>query len=246
MSRKKSSDENKFAVLLKGLVKGSSAQFDDPDLIDVEAEDVEDYAALPPAKAHMLPPGAAPKKRGRNKAIAPPAASESNAEIPLESTSSIESTPKNRTELKPKSESQPATQLETQPPVIEPEATEPEAEEITVKLPEKPSIEKLKPRPWGKSRLEATPAYDEDGNRKKGRPAKGKRSDGDWAGRTYYVRYTTDTKLEKALWKLRRAGLDVDKSDLTDALLNAWAQVELGEVEDGGFSTLIERGRDRD
>jgi hypothetical protein len=269
MSRKQSSDENKFAVLLKGLVKGSSAQFDDPDLIDVEAEDVEDYAALPPAKARMLPPGAAPKKRGRNKAITPPEVTESNPEALLETQLEVEAAVEVevKAELEVKTvigtgveaelqvEAEPQAEIEAgsrpQLEVTEPEEVTgleevTELEEVTVKQPEKPPIEKLKPRPWGKSKLEVAPVYDEEGNRKKGRPAKGKRSDGDWAGRTYYVRYTTDTKLEKALWKLRREGLDVDKSDLTDALLNAWAQVELGEVEDSGFKDLIDRVIDRD
>jgi hypothetical protein len=67
---------------------------------------------------------------------------------------------------------------------------------------------------------------------KRGRPATGKRSSVDWYGRTFYIRKSTDRVLEDALWKLKRAGIDMDKSELADALLEHWAEVMLGDRED--------------
>lgn len=80
--------------------------------------------------------------------------------------------------------------------------------------------------------------------RKRGRPANGKRSDPEWIGRTYYVRKQTDVKLEDAIRKLRRSGIDVDKSQLVDALLYAWAAVELGEAADFELGDVLERPQD--
>lgn len=77
--------------------------------------------------------------------------------------------------------------------------------------------------------------------RKRGRPANGKRSDPEWIGRTFYVRKQTDIKLEDAIRKLRRASIDVDKSQLVDALLYAWAAVELGEADDLELSDILEK-----
>lgn len=85
------------------------------------------------------------------------------------------------------------------------------------------------------SNNEATP------RRKRGRPATGKRSNPGWYGRTFYIRKHTDELLEEALFKLRRSGIDLDKSQLVDALLNAWAQVELEKVEDFQIGEILEK-----
>ncbi|XHX75695.1 MAG: hypothetical protein RBJ76_00090 (plasmid) [Stenomitos frigidus ULC029] len=65
--------------------------------------------------------------------------------------------------------------------------------------------------------------------KKRGRPATGKRSDDDWIGRTYYVKRETDLDIEDELLKLKRRGIDVDKSELVDLLLGAWVRWQQGE-----------------
>lgn len=77
--------------------------------------------------------------------------------------------------------------------------------------------------------------------RKRGRPANGKRSDPGWFGRTFYIRRDTDERLEQALYTLKRSGFEVDKSQLADALLNAWAAVELGQADDFLISAILEK-----
>jgi len=72
--------------------------------------------------------------------------------------------------------------------------------------------------------------------KKRGRPAVGKRSNPDWIGRTCYVRRETDLDVAAELLELKRQGLDVDKSDLVDALLVAWVKWRNGEnIEDRLF-----------
>ena len=65
--------------------------------------------------------------------------------------------------------------------------------------------------------------------RKRGRPATGKRSDDGWIGRTYYVKRETDLDVEEELLKLRRQGIEVDKSELVEFLMNAWVKWRQGE-----------------
>jgi hypothetical protein len=77
--------------------------------------------------------------------------------------------------------------------------------------------------------------------RKRGRPANGKRSNPGWFGRTFYIRKDTDERLEQALYTLKRSGFEVDKSQLADALLNAWAAVELGQSDDFPISAILEK-----
>jgi hypothetical protein len=69
----------------------------------------------------------------------------------------------------------------------------------------------------------------EELNKKRGRPATGKRSDPDWIGRTYYVRKENDFDVEDELVKLKRAGINLDKSELVDFLLAAWVKWRNGE-----------------
>jgi hypothetical protein len=66
-------------------------------------------------------------------------------------------------------------------------------------------------------------------SRKRGRPATGKRSDDAWIGRTYYVKRETDLDVEEELLKLRRQGIDIDKSELVDFLMGAWVKWQQGE-----------------
>ena len=84
----------------------------------------------------------------------------------------------------------------------------------------KPTPEEKPPEP------EVTP---EEPTKKRGRPATGKRSDPDWIGRTYYIRKETDFDVEDELVKLKRAGINLDKSELVDFLLAAWVQWRNGE-----------------
>jgi hypothetical protein len=65
-------------------------------------------------------------------------------------------------------------------------------------------------------------------SRKRGRPATGKRSDSDWIGRTYYVRRETDLDAEEIILKLKRQGIELDKSELVDGLLAAWVSWHKG------------------
>ncbi len=65
--------------------------------------------------------------------------------------------------------------------------------------------------------------------RKRGRPATGKRSDDAWIGRTYYVKRETDLDVEEELLKLRRQGIEVDKSELVEKLMAAWVKRQQGE-----------------
>ena len=68
-----------------------------------------------------------------------------------------------------------------------------------------------------------------ESTKKRGRPATGKRSDPDWIGRTYYIRKETDLDIEDELIKLKRAGINLDKSSLVDFLLAAWVKWRKGE-----------------
>ncbi|NJP22154.1 MAG: hypothetical protein HC763_27605 [Hydrococcus sp. CRU_1_1] len=65
--------------------------------------------------------------------------------------------------------------------------------------------------------------------RRRGRPATGKRSDPSWIGRTYYIRLETDLDVEDELLKLKRSGVELDKSELVESLLAAWVKWRHGE-----------------
>jgi hypothetical protein len=82
--------------------------------------------------------------------------------------------------------------------------------------------------------------------KKRGRPATGKRSDPQWYGRTFYIRKSTDVIVERVLYDLKRRGVDLDKSDLTDALLAGWAAVYLGAQDDFLISDILKYLPDRD
>lgn len=65
--------------------------------------------------------------------------------------------------------------------------------------------------------------------KRRGRPSTGKRSDPNWIGRTYYIRKETDLDVEDELLKLKRQGIELDKSELVEELLNAWLKWRQGE-----------------
>jgi hypothetical protein len=93
----------------------------------------------------------------------------------------------------------------------------------------------LQPRPKTIARSDDAP------RRGRGRPSGGKRSDPGWQSRTFYIRKGTDDRLERAILKLKHAGIELDKSQLADALLNAWAAVELGEFPDFPIGQMLEK-----
>ena len=66
-------------------------------------------------------------------------------------------------------------------------------------------------------------------SKKRGRPATGKRSDDAWIGRTFYIQRETDLDAETELLNLKRQGIELDKSELVDKLLSAWAKWRQGE-----------------
>jgi hypothetical protein len=101
-----------------------------------------------------------------------------------------------------------------------PAKTEEESKPVSKSNPPEPSPEEKPPEPEITTE-ESTP--------KRGRPATGKRSDPDWIGRTYYVRKETDFDVEDELVKLKRAGINLDKSELVDFLLAAWVRWRNGE-----------------
>lgn len=78
-------------------------------------------------------------------------------------------------------------------------------------------------------------------NRKRGRPATGKRSDPGWIGRTYYVKEETDIDVEMELALLRRQGVEMDKSELVNNLLDAWVKWRKGENSDSLLGEISPR-----
>jgi|GEM_PF-1407872 len=87
-------------------------------------------------------------------------------------------------------------------------------------------------------------AIAEEPTKKRGRPATGKRSDPDWIGRTYYIRKETDFDIEDELVKLKRAGFNLDKSELVDFLLGGWVKWRNGENIDIQISEISPRRKD--
>ncbi|MBW4536535.1 MAG: hypothetical protein KME09_21615 [Pleurocapsa minor HA4230-MV1] len=116
-----------------------------------------------------------------------------------------------------------------------PAKTEEESKPVDKSNPPEPSPEEKLPEPEITTE-ESTP--------KRGRPATGKRSDPDWIGRTYYVRKETDFDVEDELVKLKRAGINLDKSELVDFLLAAWVRWRNGENIDIQMSEISPRRKD--
>jgi hypothetical protein len=80
--------------------------------------------------------------------------------------------------------------------------------------------------------------------KRRGRPATGKRSDPNWIGRTYYIRKETDLDVEEELLQLKRQGIELDKSELVDELLNAWVKWRQGEDSEILLSEISPRRKD--
>jgi hypothetical protein len=116
-----------------------------------------------------------------------------------------------------------------------PAKTEEESKPVDKSNPPEPSPEEKLPEP------EITT---EELNKKRGRPATGKRSDPDWIGRTYYIRKENDFDVEDELVKLKRAGINLDKSELVDFLLAAWVKWRKGENIDIQMSEFSPRRKD--
>ena len=125
--------------------------------------------------------------------------------------------------------------------------TESETKSVPEIKPPKKSKPKAKAKsPAKKTTLKPTPekAIAEEPTKKRGRPATGKRSDPDWIGRTYYIRKETDFDIEDELVKLKRAGINLDKSELVDFLLGAWVKWRNGENIDIQISEISPRRKD--
>lgn len=80
--------------------------------------------------------------------------------------------------------------------------------------------------------------------KRRGRPATGKRSDPNWIGRTYYIRKETDLDVEDELLQLKRQGIELDKSELVDELLNAWVKWRQCEDSEILLSEISPRRKD--
>ncbi len=128
------------------------------------------------------------------------------------------------------------TQAETKP---EPKTKTPAKTKTKAKV--KKSVKKIPQEPTEKQpEGEIVP----EPTKKRGRPATGKRSDPDWIGRTYYIRKATDFDIEDELVKLKRAGINLDKSELVDFLLAAWVKWRKGENIDLQISEISPRQKD--
>ncbi len=65
--------------------------------------------------------------------------------------------------------------------------------------------------------------------KKKGRPPHGKRSNPEWVGRTYYIEKNVDLDVAEQLLRLKRQGINIDKSELVNFLLSEWTKYQQGE-----------------
>jgi hypothetical protein len=219
--KKAESDQNKFRMLMQSIHADESElpvyepddddDFDDDfeiadranssieqaeieaEVIDIEAREIVDPAALPSASTSIDTP-----------AKALPAATDP----PITSNLPITSDPKVALDSKVSPDPKPTHDS-------------------------KPTKSPGRPR-----KLNAKPKNTNNGQR--GRPATGKRSNTDWQGRTFYVRKQTDDVLTSALFKLKRSGIALDKSELVDALLEAWAEITLGDISDFQIGEIVE------
>jgi len=128
----------------------------------------------------------------------------------------------------------PETEIESETKSI-PEVKPPKKTKAKAKT--KTPTKKTTPKPTPEEKPPET-AIAEEPTKKRGRPATGKRSDPDWIGRTYYIRKETDFDIEDELVKLKRAGFNLDKSELVDSLLAAWVQWRNGENIDIQMSEI--------
>lgn len=131
------------------------------------------------------------------------------------------------------------TEIESETNPI-PEAKPPKKTKAKAEKPAK----KTTPKPTSEEKPAEVAIAPEEPTKKRGRPATGKRSDPDWIGRTYYIRKETDFDVEDELVKLKRAGFNLDKSELVDFLLAAWVQWRNGENIDIQMSEISPRRKD--
>jgi len=129
------------------------------------------------------------------------------------------------------------TEEETKPV---PKSESPKETKTKAKTPAK----KTTPQPTPEEKPPEPEITTEESTPKRGRPATGKRSDPDWIGRTYYVRKETDFDVEDELVKLKRAGINLDKSELVDFLLATWVKWRKGENIDVQMSEFSPRRKD--
>ena len=122
------------------------------------------------------------------------------------------------------------------------EETKPQKETKT-KAKVKKSAEKI-PQEQTSEEKQAEAEIAPEPTKKRGRPATGKRSDPNWIGRTFYIRKETDLDIEDELIKLKRAGINLDKSSLVDFLLDAWLKWRKGDNIDFYISELSPRQKD--
>ena len=134
-----------------------------------------------------------------------------------------------------------------------PAKAESKSEEVTKPIPKSEPPKKTKTKAKTKTQAKKTPPEEKppepeitpsESTKKRGRPATGKRSDPDWIGRTYYIRKETDFDIEDELIKLKRAGINLDKSELVDFLLAAWVKWRKGENIDFYISEISPRRKD--
>lgn len=94
---------------------------------------------------------------------------------------------------------------------------------------QKPVVSNPEIPPMSISSVQSPSSIIQPQSKKRGRPATGKRSDEAWIGRTYYVQRETDLDVEDYLLKLKRQGIEIDKSELVDFMLAAWTKWQKGE-----------------
>lgn len=101
------------------------------------------------------------------------------------------------------------------------------------------------PKPSPEPEAPPPPPQPQPSPRKRGRPATGKRSDDAWIGRTFYVQRENDLDVEDELLKLKRQGIEIDKSELVDALLGAWVKWRQGENIEGHLDEITPRRKSK-
>lgn len=110
----------------------------------------------------------------------------------------------------------------------------------TRSLPPRRQRKQSRPRNPHLEKLIAEEAQEQSAPRKRGRPANGKRSDPNWVARTFYVRKSTDDKVDRVLQQMKRYNVNFDKSELIDLLLEAWAMVESREIDDFQIGEILQ------
>jgi hypothetical protein len=77
-------------------------------------------------------------------------------------------------------------------------------------------------------------------------PAKplSKRQDPEWFTRTYYCKKSTDMEVEEELLALKRQGVEMDKSDLVEALLSSWVEYRRGMAPAAAWKRVSPRRED--